>query len=63
MGESFKGRKLDIFLGRHIDIHEAIINNNRARVEEILRNPLSSEPTASASSRGRPGALSWKLSV
>jgi hypothetical protein len=33
----------EIFLDRHRDIEEAIAQNDRARIEEILRNPVTSD--------------------
>ena len=37
------GQWADIFLDRHSDIHDAIVRNDRPRIEEILRKPVSSD--------------------
>jgi hypothetical protein len=37
------GQWSDIFLTRHADIGEALANGDRPRIEEILRNPASSD--------------------
>jgi hypothetical protein len=37
------GQWSDIFLDRHADINEAFANMDRQRIEEILRNPASSD--------------------
>jgi hypothetical protein len=41
--ESPSGQWSDIFQDRHADIREAFAANDRPRIEEILRNPVSSD--------------------
>jgi hypothetical protein len=41
--ESPSGQWSEIFLGRHADISAAFANGDRARIEEILRKPASSD--------------------
>jgi len=41
--ENPSGQWSDIFLDRHADISEAFARNDRPRIEQILRNPASSD--------------------
>jgi hypothetical protein len=41
--ENPSGQWSDIFLDRHADISEAFASRDRPRIEEILRNPASSD--------------------
>jgi hypothetical protein len=41
--ENPSGQWSEIFLGRHADISEALASSDRPRIEEILRNPASSD--------------------
>lgn len=51
--ENPSGQWSDIFLDRHADISEAFASGDRPRIEEILRNPASSDIFYGFDSTGR----------